>query len=131
MGRFEDKFYESVVVFHPSLTAQQLNDEIERFKGVINSNEGKELTVNNLGRKEIAFAIKKQKMGTYVEFCFHSLSSGLIAELNRLLRISDSVLLFQTHRVQLPKRKYKGNPKFVSAGGFGDDEDGDAIEAAF
>ena len=130
MGRFEDKYYESVVVFHPSLTTQALNDEIERFKGVISSNEGKELTVNNLGRKEIAFNVKKQKMGTYVEFRFHSLASGLIPELNRLLRISDSVLLFQTHRVELPKRKYKGNPKFVSASG-SDDEDGDSMDAAF
>ncbi len=131
MGRFEDKHYESVVVFAPSLTAQQLNDEIERFKGVINSNEGKDLTVNNLGRREIAFTVKKQRAGTYVEFCFHSLNSALIAELNRLLRISDSVLLFQTHRVELPKRKYKGNPKFVNSNSFSDEEDGDVIDAAF
>ena len=130
MGRFEDKYYESVVVFHPSLTTQALNDEIERFKGIISSNEGKDLTVNNNGRKEIAFNVKKQKMGTYVEFRFHSLASALIPELNRLLRISDSVLLFQTHRIELPKRKYKGNPKFVSANG-SDDEDGDSMDVAF
>lgn len=131
MGRFEDKHYETVVVFHPALTTQQLNDEIEKFKILINSNEGRDLVVNQVGKKELAFVIKKQRAGTYVEFSFHSLSSLLIAELTRVLRISDNVLLFQTHRVELPKRKYKGNPKFVPADGFGDDDDSDVMDSVF
>lgn len=130
MGRFEDKHYEAVVVFHPALTAQQLNDEIEKFKTLITSNEGKDLTVNNAGRKELAFAVKKQKMGTYVEFGFHSYASALIPELTRILRISDSVLIFQNHRVELAKRKYKGNPKFVNPAGV-DEDDMEAADAAF
>lgn len=130
MGRFEDKHYEAVVVFHPSLTAQQLNDEIEKFKNLITSNDGQDLTVSNLGRREIAFMVKKQKMGTYVEFNFHSFASALISELTRILRISDSVLLFQTHRVELPKRKYKGNLKFVNKAS-SEDEELEPAEATF
>ena len=131
MGRFEDKHYEAVVVFHPSLTAQQLNDEIEKFKALITTNDGKDIVVNNVGRKELAFALKKQKMGTYVEFCFHSYTSTLIPELTRIQRISDSVLLFPTHRVELPKRKYRGNPKFVNPAGTSDDDDSESVDAAF
>lgn len=131
MGRFEDKHYEAVVVFHPSLTAQQLNDEIEKLKTLITSNDGQDLVVNNIGRRELAFALKKQKAGTYVEFCFHSFSSKLIPELTRIQRISDSVLLFQTHRVELPKRKYKGNPKFVNPNGISEDDDSESVDAVF
>jgi ribosomal protein S6 len=131
MGRFEDKHYEVVVVFHPALTAQQLNEEIDRCKALISNNDGQEVVATNIGRKELAYALKKQKMGTYVEFTFHSFSPVVINELTRILRISDNVLLFQTHRIQLAKRKYKGNPKFVSADGSSEFEEGDSSDIGF
>jgi small subunit ribosomal protein S6 len=131
MGRFEDKHYEAVVVFHPALTAQQLADEIEKFKTLIKNNDGQDIEVVNMGRRELAYNVSKQRMGTYIEFHFHSFSPVLIAEFTRILRITESVLLFQTHRIQLAKRKYKGNPKFVSADGYTDDDDSDSMDSRF
>ncbi|MCB0311488.1 MAG: 30S ribosomal protein S6, partial [Bdellovibrionales bacterium] len=69
---------------------------------------GKELKVNSWGRKELAYLMDKQRFGTYVCFNYSSEEGGIVKELASQLRITESVLRFQTHRLNDRSRKFKG-----------------------
>ena len=84
--------YESVVIINPNVEENSLKELIERFKTLIN-NDGSVEQVNELGKKKLAYEIKKNKEGYYVVYDFEAKPS-LIAELERNYRITDEILKF-------------------------------------
>ena len=84
--------YESVVIINPNVEETALKALIERFSTLINT-DGKVEQVNELGKKKLAYEIKKNKEGYYVVYDFEAKPS-LIAELERNYRITDEVIKF-------------------------------------
>ena len=84
--------YESVVIINPNVEENALKELIERFQTLINT-DGKVEQVNELGKKKLAYEIKKNKEGYYVVYDFEAKPS-LIAELERNYRITDEVMKF-------------------------------------
>ena len=84
--------YESVVIINPNVEETKLKELIERFQTLINT-DGKVEQVNELGKKKLAYEIKKNKEGYYVVYDFEAKPS-LIAELERNYRITDEVMKF-------------------------------------
>ena len=84
--------YESVVIINPNVEENALNELTEKFSALIN-NDGKVEQVNNLGKKKLAYEVKKNKEGYYVVFDFEA-NPNLIAELERNYRITDEVMKF-------------------------------------
>ena len=84
--------YESVVIINPNVEENTLNELTERFSTLINS-DGKVEQVNNLGKKKLAYEVKKNKEGYYVVLDFEA-NPNLIAELERNYRITDEVIKF-------------------------------------
>ena len=84
--------YESVVIINPNVEENSLKELIERFKTLINT-DGNVEQVSELGKKKLAYEIKKNKEGYYVVYDFEAKPS-LIAELERNYRITDEILKF-------------------------------------
>ena len=84
--------YESVVIINPNVEENSLKELIERFKTLINT-DGSVEQVNELGKKRLAYEIKKNKEAYYVVYEFEA-NPSLIAELERNYRITDEVLKF-------------------------------------
>ena len=84
--------YESVVIINPNVEETALKALIERFETLINT-DGKVEKVNELGKKKLAYEVKKNKEGYYVVFDFEA-NPSLIAELERNYRITDEVIKF-------------------------------------
>ena len=84
--------YESVVIINPNVEETALKELIERFSTLINT-DGKVEQVNELGKKKLAYEIKKNKEGYYVVYDFEA-NPSLIAELERNYRITDEVIKF-------------------------------------
>ena len=84
--------YESVVIINPNVEETALKELIERFQNLINT-DGKVEKVNELGKKKLAYEVKKNKEGYYVVYDFEA-NPGLIAELERNYRITDEVIKF-------------------------------------
>jgi small subunit ribosomal protein S6 len=58
--------YEMVVILHPDLDENALNDLIKRITGWI-TDDGGEITKTDLwGKRELAYPIRKQNQGQYV-----------------------------------------------------------------
>ncbi len=84
--------YESVIIINPNVEETALKELIERFQNLINT-DGKVEKVNELGKKKLAYEVKKNKEGYYVVYDFEA-NPGLIAELERNYRITDEVIKF-------------------------------------
>lgn len=84
--------YESVVIINPNVEETALKALIERFETLINT-DGKVEKVNELGKKKLAYEVKKNKEGYYVVYDFEA-KPNLIAELERNYRITDDVIKF-------------------------------------
>lgn len=84
--------YESVIIINPSLEEEGIKGLIQRFTDLINT-DGKVETVEQIGKKKLAYEVKKNKEGYYVLFNFEA-KPELIAELERNYRITDEVIKF-------------------------------------
>ena len=84
--------YESIIIVNPNVDEAGLKALEEKFTGLINEN-GKVESVENMGKKRLAYEIKKFKEGTYMLFNFES-NPDSIKELERVYRITDDVIKF-------------------------------------
>ena len=84
--------YESVVIINPSVEEEKLKSLVQRFTDIINS-DGKVEKVDELGKKKLAYEVKKNKEGYYIVIYFEA-NPSLIAELERNYRIIDEVIKF-------------------------------------
>ena len=82
--------YESIIIVNPNVDEEGLKALEEKFTGLINEN-GKVETVENMGKKKLAYEIKKFREGTYLLFNFEAKPAS-IAELERIYRITDEIL---------------------------------------
>ena len=84
--------YESIIIINPNCTDEALKALEEKVTGLINENGNVE-SVENMGKKKLAYQIKKQSEAFYMLFNFVAKPES-IAELERNYRIMDDVLKF-------------------------------------
>ena len=84
--------YESIIIINPNVDEEKMKSLIEKFSTLIN-NEGKVEKVEELGKKNLAYEVKKNKEGYYVVYTFDA-KPELISELERNYRITDEVIKF-------------------------------------
>lgn len=89
--------YESVVIINPSVDEEKLKELSKKFTDIIN-NDGKVEKVDELGKKKLAYEVKKNKEGYYFIYYFEA-KTEVIAELERIYRITDEVIKFMTIKV--------------------------------
>ena len=91
--------YESVIIINPSIEEEGIKNLIKKFSDLINT-EGKLETVEEMGKRKLAYEIKKNKEGYYILFNFEA-KTTLITELERNYRISDEVIKFIVVRLKI------------------------------
>ncbi len=84
--------YESVIIINPNLESEAIKALIEKISNLINNN-GKVGSVEEVGKKRLAYEINKNKEGYYVVIKFEA-NPGFITELERVYRITDEVIKF-------------------------------------
>jgi len=85
--------YEFMSIAQPGLDEEGLNALTERIQQVITSNGGEIVKVEQMGRRRLAYPIKKQREGYYI-LIHAKLSVTAIAELDRTCKLSDDILRY-------------------------------------
>ncbi len=83
--------YETVYIFDSTLEEAQVNERLERFHALIKQDGAPELTVNNWGKRTLAYPIKKREMGNYVIANF-STEPAALPEYERAIKLDEGVL---------------------------------------
>lgn len=89
------KEYETIYVLRGDVDADTADKVQARVAEVISREAGKMTKVEAWGRRKLAYPVAKQKKGVYV-FVKYVGQGGLVAEVERNLKLQDSVLKFQT-----------------------------------
>ena len=84
--------YESIIIVNPKLNEKQQNEIENKYKKTINKN-GNVICIENIGKKRLAYEVKKNKEGIYIEINFTS-EASFIAELERQYKIDENVIKF-------------------------------------
>lgn len=87
--------FETLLLLSPELATDGREALLGTFTGVIEREQGKIATVDHWGMRDLAYPVQKQMRGYYVRLEY--LAPGeAIAELERIIRISDGVYKFIT-----------------------------------
>lgn len=123
--------YETVVVFDHTLGETAIKGEAKKIQSLISSNGGTQINVETWGRKEIPYITSRMADGYFVAYGYTSEQSDTVAQVESILRITDGIKRFQTHKINTKVRKFKGNPKSKINGEMGDDDFSELSESEF
>lgn len=90
--------YETIFIFRPETTTDHIHEVNTRIKKIVEEDKGKVLNVANWGKRKLAYEIKNELKGTYIYWQYLG-ESQLVAEIERNLRMLDSVIRYYTVRV--------------------------------
>lgn len=93
------RHYETIVIIKPNAAEADVKAKIEKVSGIINSFHGTVVKVDNWGLKKLAYIINKEQQGIYVYFEYAAVPET-IAELERQLRIDDTIIKYITIKIQ-------------------------------
>jgi small subunit ribosomal protein S6 len=87
--------YETIYILRPDVDPDTADKVQGRVAEVVSRDNGKLVKVEAWGRRKLAYPVAKQKKGVYVYVKYVG-RGGLVHELERNLKLQDSVLKFQT-----------------------------------
>ena len=83
--------YESIVIINPKLEEKENKDLLEKYKKMIEEFSNREVTVEDLGEKKLAYEIEKQVRG-YYHLLNVECESKAVKEFDRKALIDERIL---------------------------------------
>lgn len=99
-----NRTYEIMFVVRPDVEEADLDKLIEGFGGNITSGGGEVKNVEKMGRRRLAYTVRKFNDGQYVLLTVAA-PGALIAEIERRLRVSEPVIKFITVRMDEEEKR--------------------------
>ena len=88
--------YETLFVVHPE-KGPRIKEFIEKFKKVIEGQDGSVTNIDEWGARDLAYRIEKQARGYYTLLRYNA-SGKAVDELERNLKLTDGILRYLTVR---------------------------------
>ena len=83
--------YEIIFIAHPDLDEENLNNVVEKVKGWIADDKGEVVSVDNWGKKRMAYRIRKQRDGQYV-LITANMGPAAVKNLSQNMRFVESIM---------------------------------------
>jgi small subunit ribosomal protein S6 len=99
-----NRTYEIMFIVRPDVEEADLDKLIEGFSANITSGGGEIKTIEKMGRRRLAYTVKKFNDGLYVLLNVAA-PGNLIAEIERRLRVSEPVIKFITVRMDEEEKR--------------------------
>ena len=103
--------YESIFILAPTLDEEQTQSIIDSLSEAAEERGAEVANVDRWGRRRLAFPVKKHKDGQFVIFTLRADSNDAVRELERRVKVSDSIIRFLTIRVDLERKRAEGRRK--------------------
>ncbi len=99
-----NRTYEIMFIVRPDVEEAELDKLIEGFSANVTSGGGEVKSVEKMGRRRLAYTVRKFNDGFYV--LMHVAAQGsLITEIERRLRVSEQVIKFITVRMDEEEKR--------------------------
>jgi small subunit ribosomal protein S6 len=90
--------YETTYILRPDVSNDGISTVNTKIRGIIETGGGSLLKVENWGRRKLAYEVKKHLKGVYLFFSYLG-PAGLVEEVERNLRLSDTVIRYYSVKV--------------------------------
>ncbi len=90
--------YETIYLLKAETPDDQVDEIKERLRGVVSREGGKVIKFTNQGKRKTAFPVGKTPKAVFMH-CLYIGNPGLVAELERNLKMIDAVTKFQSVRL--------------------------------
>jgi len=90
------RYYENLFIVHPNYEQEKLTHTIEAAKKEITNLGGNVLVVEEWGKRRLAYAIDKQKYGSYVLIQYESEAQKINLELEAWMKLRAEILSYMT-----------------------------------
>lgn len=90
--------YQSVLILKPDIDESRADEALEKIGEFIKSNGGACLKIEKWGKKRLAYRIRKNRFGIYLNI-YHTLDSAKVAELESKYRLFDLIIKFMVLRL--------------------------------
>src|SRR5512142_1490435 len=97
--------YEVMFIVRPDITDEDLDRLISTLEGQISTAGGTVKNVERMGKRRLAYIVRKFHEGVYVLFTVESDKGGVVRELERRLRVMEPVIKFLTVRVDEEQKR--------------------------
>ena len=87
--------YETIYILEPNIDPDEADRVATRLKDIIAARSGRLLKIDNWGKRKLAYPIRKSSRGVFV-FMKYLGFEDVVAEIERNLRLLDSVVRYQT-----------------------------------
>ncbi|MDH4096796.1 MAG: 30S ribosomal protein S6 [Nitrospira sp.] len=100
------ELYESLFIIRPSVSDEETSTLIEKMKSVADKTGAQFIKAENLGKKKLAYEVRRERKGTYAYFYFKA-PNNTVGELERAYRLEDNIIKFLTvhHKKELVQRR--------------------------
>lgn len=104
--------YECTFICSPELDSAKVEDLVAKVSKIIEAAEGKIKNLQQLGKKKLAYNIKKFREGNYVYVEFDA-NGSVVLSLENFFKVNDDVIRFLTVKVEEKKKKAVKKVKVV------------------
>jgi small subunit ribosomal protein S6 len=91
--------YEIIVILKSSIVDEDAVKIIDKIKSAVEKKSGEVVCVENMGRKKLAYEVKKEKKGLYFLIHFKG-KGGMVSDIHRVCRLDESIIKFMTVRIK-------------------------------
>lgn len=95
MMKLEKKLYETYIVIDGNLEDPNIEDVVNKYLGFFKKNNVEVKNIDRMGRRRLAYPIKRKLNGYYICFLIEA-EPSFIKKLERTYRIDESVLRYLT-----------------------------------
>ena len=91
--------YQSILILKPDLDEAQVEQSIEKITSVISKFGGAILKLDNWGKKRLAYRVKKNKFGYYLNI-YHTCEQGNVPALEKEYQLYDLIIKYLVIRLE-------------------------------
>lgn len=117
--------YQTVLILKPDLDDAAVNGAIEKVGEYFKKYGGSTITVENWGKKRLAYRVKKNRFGIYLNF-YHTCENTKIVDLEKEFFLNETIIKFLVLRLtdrELEKSLQRINDAETSGVSLGDEDD--------
>ncbi len=99
MRRYSLRSYQSVLILKPDIDEARVAVALEKIGEFIKSNGGACLKIENWGKKRLAYRVKKNRFGIYLNL-YHTLESAKVSDLENKYKLFDLIIKYMVLRLE-------------------------------
>jgi len=128
--------YQSILILKPDFDEAQVGEFLEKITDLIKSHGGECLKVDKWGKKRLAYKVKKNRFGYYLNI-YHTCENEKLSSLETKYKLYDAIIKFMVLRLDeneleraMGSEEPGENADAEDAGNKGEEESGEKVSAS-